>query len=83
MRNTIYQDYKIFTGNAHRELAEEISAKLGKSLGKCEVKRFSDGEIAINKMPDIPYTGNHVVERLSTARSFAYDALVRRCRETL
>ncbi len=48
MRNTIYQDYKIFTGNAHRELAEEISAKLGKSLGKCEVKRFSDGEIAIN-----------------------------------
>ena len=48
MRNTIYQDYKIFTGNAHRELAEEISAKLGKSLGKCEVKRFSDGEIAVD-----------------------------------
>ncbi|MBQ2063310.1 MAG: ribose-phosphate diphosphokinase [Firmicutes bacterium] len=48
MRNTIYQDYKIFTGNADRKLAEEISSKLGKSLGKCEVKRFSDGEIAIN-----------------------------------
>ena len=45
--------------------------------------RAMHGEIAINKMPDIPYTGNHVVERLSTARSFAYDALVRRCRETL
>ncbi len=48
MRNTIYQDFKIFTGNAHPELAEEISAKLGKPLGKAEVKRFSDGEIAIN-----------------------------------
>ena len=48
MRNNIYQDYKIFTGNADRKLAEEISSKLGKSLGKCEVKRFSDGEIAIN-----------------------------------
>ena len=45
--------------------------------------RTMHGEIAIDKMPDVPYTGNHVVERLSTARSFAYDALVRRCRETL
>ena len=41
------------------------------------------GEIAINKIPDISYTGEQVVERLSTARSFAYDTLVRRCRETL
>lgn len=48
MRNTIYQDYKIFTGNAHRKLAEDVSNKLGKPLGKCDVKRFSDGEIAIN-----------------------------------
>ena len=43
-----YQDIKIFTGNAHPELAEEISAKLGKPLGKCNVKRFSDGEIALD-----------------------------------
>ena len=45
--------------------------------------RTMRGEIAIAEMPDVPYTGDHVVERLSTARSFAYDALVRRCRETL
>ena len=45
--------------------------------------RTMRGEIAIADMPDVPYTGDHVVERLSTARSFAYDALVRRCRETL
>jgi len=45
--------------------------------------RTMRGEIAIDDMPDAPYTGDHVVERLSTARPFAYDALVRHCRETL
>ena len=45
--------------------------------------RTMRGEIAIAEMPDVPYTGDHVIERLSTARSFAYDTLVRRCRETL
>lgn len=40
-------------------------------------------EIALGRMPDIPYTGDTVVERLSTSRSFAYDLLVRRCRELL
>jgi len=33
--------------------------------------------------PDIQYTGNTVVERLSTMRSFAYDQIVRRCQELL
>lgn len=45
--------------------------------------RTMRGEIAIDKMPDVSYTGGQVVERLSTARPFAYDTLVRRCRETL
>ena len=45
--------------------------------------RAMRGEIAPGKMPDVPYTGNTVVERVSTQRSFAYDALVRRCREIL
>ncbi len=45
--------------------------------------RAMRGEIAPSKMPDIPYTGHAVVERLSTQRSFAYDRLVRRCREIL
>ena len=45
--------------------------------------RAMRGEFAPEKMPDVPYTGNTVVERLSTQRSFAYDLLVRRCRELL
>lgn len=38
---------KIFTGNAHRELALEISRHLGIELGDAEVGRFSNGEIKV------------------------------------
>lgn len=39
---------KLFTGNANRELAENICKKLGVPLGDCEVGTFSDGEITVN-----------------------------------
>ncbi len=35
---------KIFSGNAHPELAEEICGYLGCELGKASTERFSDGE---------------------------------------
>lgn len=35
---------KIFSGNAHPELAEEICSHLGVDLGKSSTERFSDGE---------------------------------------
>jgi len=38
---------KIFTGNAHPEIAKEICAYLGIPLGSAVVKRFSDGEINV------------------------------------
>ena len=38
-------DYKLFTGNAHPELAREISDILKKPLAKATVKKFSDGEV--------------------------------------
>ncbi len=38
---------KIFSGRANPELAEEISAYLGTSMGRAEVKNFSDGEIYV------------------------------------
>ena len=40
-------ELKLFTGNAHRVLAEEIAACLGIPLGQAEVTRFSDGEIFV------------------------------------
>ena len=40
-------ELKLFTGNAHRVLAEEIAACLGIPLGQAEVTRFSDGEVFV------------------------------------
>lgn len=48
MKNGQFSEYKIFTGNSHPQLAEEISSVMGKPLGKSEVKKFSDGEISVN-----------------------------------
>lgn len=43
-----FSDYKVFTANSHPALAEEISAIMGKPLGKATVNKFSDGEISIS-----------------------------------
>lgn len=40
-------ELKIFTGNAHPRLAEEIADYIGVPLGKSKVDRFSDGEISL------------------------------------
>ncbi|HET6631309.1 MAG TPA: ribose-phosphate diphosphokinase [Rhodanobacteraceae bacterium] len=37
----------LFTGNAHRALAEEIGHRLGVPLGKALVGHFSDGEVQV------------------------------------
>lgn len=42
------KNIKIFTGNAHPELAAEIAQILGIRVGDSEVGRFSDGEIFVN-----------------------------------
>ncbi len=38
---------KIFSGNAHRLMAQEIAKNLDLPLSKAEVKKFSDGEIFV------------------------------------
>ena len=38
---------QLFTLNSNRKLAEEISEHIGVPLGKCTVKKFSDGETQI------------------------------------
>jgi len=42
------RDIKIFSGNSNPKLAGEIAEYLGLPLGKCEVKKFSDGEISVS-----------------------------------
>lgn len=39
---------KLFTGNAHRELAQEVAAYLGIPVGDATVTKFSDGEIMVH-----------------------------------
>ena len=48
MKNSVFSDYKVFAGNAHTEVAEEITSIMGKPLGKATVTKFSDGEISVN-----------------------------------
>ena len=37
----------LFSGNSNLALAEAIAKSLGKELGKCTIKTFSDGEVSV------------------------------------
>jgi len=41
------REWVILSGLANRPLAEKICEKLGKTLGKAELRRFSDGEVFV------------------------------------
>ncbi len=43
----------VFSGNAHPQLAQSIARYLNLPLGKANVNRFSDGEIAVEVMENI------------------------------
>lgn len=60
MRKKKYHDskLKIFSLNSNQPLAEKIAAVFGTELGKCRVKQFSDGEIAINIEESV--RGHHI-----------------------
>jgi len=40
-------ELKIFTGNAHPELANRVVDRLRMELGRADVGRFSDGEVSV------------------------------------
>ncbi len=48
MKNSAFSNYKVFAGNSHLELAEEIASIMGQPLGRATVNKFSDGEISVN-----------------------------------
>ena len=56
---------KIFALNSNRPLAQKIADAVGVDLGKCTVKKFSDGEIQINIEESI--RGSHVYIIQSTS----------------
>jgi N-terminal domain of ribose phosphate pyrophosphokinase len=44
-------DFKIFSGSAHTELANNIAKNLGTSLSPAAIGRFNDGEVSIKVRP--------------------------------
>ncbi|MBP0979469.1 MAG: ribose-phosphate pyrophosphokinase [Oscillospiraceae bacterium] len=59
------KDIKIFSGNASKNLAKEISTCLGLDLGKSEVTTFSDGEINVSIQESIRGSDVFVVQSSS------------------
>lgn len=49
----LYEELKIFSGNAHRELAKDICAYLDLPLGKCEVFKFSNDNTFVRILENI------------------------------
>ena len=43
----------VFTGNAHPKLARDVVARLNLPMGKANVGRFSDGEVAVEIMENV------------------------------
>ena len=42
------ENIKIFAGNSHQQLAQDIADILGVSVGKSKVSKFSNGEISVD-----------------------------------
>ena len=62
MKNGAFSDYKVFAGNSHLELAEEIASIMGKPLGKATVTKFSDGEISVNLWETVRGIDTYIVQ---------------------
>ena len=47
------ENIKIFCGNSNPDMAQTICEELGVPMGKCEVKRFADGEASVGLMETV------------------------------
>ena len=48
-RNTL----KVFSGNAHVRLAQEVCEHLGVPMGKAQIGRFPDGEVRLQILENV------------------------------
>ncbi|MDR2771572.1 MAG: ribose-phosphate pyrophosphokinase [Clostridiales Family XIII bacterium] len=62
MKNGVFSDFKVFAGNAHPELAEEIASIMGKPLGRSTVTKFSDGEISVSLWETVRGVDAYIVQ---------------------
>jgi ribose-phosphate pyrophosphokinase len=60
------RDLKIFSGNAHRQLAEEIAGHLNIPLSKADLRKFSDGEIFVELKENVRGTDVFLIQPTCT-----------------
>ncbi|MCP4340371.1 MAG: ribose-phosphate pyrophosphokinase [Desulfobulbaceae bacterium] len=60
------RDLKIFSGNAHRKMAEEIATHLEIPLSEAEVRKFSDGEIFVEIKENVRGTDVFIIQPTCT-----------------
>lgn len=60
------EQIKVFTGNAHKDLALNICKELNVHCGCCEVGKFSDGEIFVNIAETVRGCDVFVIQPTST-----------------
>ena len=65
MEGTLYQELRIFSGNAHPELARSICNYLETPLGECEVFEFSNENIFVRVMENVRERDVFVVQPMS------------------
>lgn len=62
----VFEDLKVFTGNAHPKLLKEICAYLGVSPGRIEVFKFSNDNTFVRILENIRERDVFIVQPLST-----------------
>ncbi len=65
MKNGVYTEFKVFSGNGNRPLAEEIAKCMGEKLGAADVRQFSDGEVAVNIQESVRGKDCYIVQSTS------------------
>lgn len=68
--------FKVFAGNSNRPLAEKICRKIGVRLGKCEIRRFSDGEIWVKYSENIRGLDVFIVQSTGTPADNLLELLI-------
>jgi ribose-phosphate pyrophosphokinase len=64
--STVLKALTIFSGNAHRELAEAICSHVEVPLGKAQVTRFADGEVYVEIKENVRNVNCFVVQPTCT-----------------
>jgi len=59
-------ELKVFTGNAHPELAQKVVEYLGIPLGKCEVFQFTNENIFVRILENVRQRDTFVIQPLSS-----------------